>query len=146
MLSRRSTLAKGLLSSLLLGVRLISQSTLNILVYEMILTWGLLLWKSRCRNDLKPHSSWAQCQVGGSPVFILERKLGKGGFGQVYVGRRASPTTAKEGPSANFVSAQSAVVARESADIWVVWHSNRWAPQMQALCLLTQVLVCLRWR
>jgi hypothetical protein len=45
-----------------------------------------------------------QCQVGGSPVFILERKLGKGGFGQVYVGRRTTPTTAKEGPTANFVS------------------------------------------
>lgn len=44
-----------------------------------------------------------QCQVGGSPVFILERKLGKGGFGQVYVGRRTTPTTQKEGPQANFV-------------------------------------------
>ena len=28
-----------------------------------------------------------QTQVGGSPVYIVERKLGKGGFGQVYVGR-----------------------------------------------------------
>ncbi|MCL7027427.1 hypothetical protein MKW94_023078 [Papaver nudicaule] len=27
-------------------------------------------------------------QVGGSPVYIVDRKLGKGGFGQVYVGRR----------------------------------------------------------
>ncbi|KAF8407093.1 hypothetical protein HHK36_006218 [Tetracentron sinense] len=27
-------------------------------------------------------------QVGGSPVYKIERKLGKGGFGQVYVGRR----------------------------------------------------------
>ncbi|KAK7320804.1 hypothetical protein VNO77_30621 [Canavalia gladiata] len=27
-------------------------------------------------------------QVGGSPLYRLERKLGKGGFGQVYVGRR----------------------------------------------------------
>ena len=45
-----------------------------------------------------------QCQVGGSPVYIVERKLGKGGFGQVYVGRRAQQTTAKDGPNANFVS------------------------------------------
>lgn len=45
-----------------------------------------------------------QCQVGGSPVYIVERKLGKGGFGQVYVGRRAVATTAKDGPNANFVS------------------------------------------
>ena len=37
-------------------------------------------------------------------MFILERKLGKGGFGQVYVGRRTTPTTQKEGPQANFVS------------------------------------------
>ncbi|KAL0858121.1 hypothetical protein Bca101_063275 [Brassica carinata] len=29
-------------------------------------------------------------QVGNSPVYKTERKLGKGGFGQVYVGRRVS--------------------------------------------------------
>lgn len=26
--------------------------------------------------------------MGGSPVYKIDRKLGKGGFGQVYVGRR----------------------------------------------------------
>ena len=31
-----------------------------------------------------------QVQVGGSPLYKIERKLGKGGFGQVYVGRRIS--------------------------------------------------------
>ncbi|XP_039031632.1 casein kinase 1-like protein HD16 [Hibiscus syriacus] len=29
-------------------------------------------------------------QLGNSPVYMLDRKLGKGGFGQVYVGRRIS--------------------------------------------------------
>ncbi|KAL7174650.1 hypothetical protein ACSBR2_033818 [Camellia fascicularis] len=29
-------------------------------------------------------------QVGGSPLYKIERKLGKGGFGQVFVGRRLS--------------------------------------------------------
>ena len=38
-------------------------------------------------------------------MYIVERKLGKGGFGQVYVGRRAIASTAKDGPNANYVSA-----------------------------------------
>lgn len=29
-------------------------------------------------------------QVGGSPIYKVEKKLGKGGFGQVFVGRRVS--------------------------------------------------------
>ena len=43
-----------------------------------------------------------QITVGGSPVYKLERKLGKGGFGQVYVGRRSSPVNASDrnGPGA----------------------------------------------
>jgi len=31
-----------------------------------------------------------QVQVGGSPVYKVEKKLGKGGFGQVFVGHRVS--------------------------------------------------------
>lgn len=44
----------------------------------------------------------SQIAVGGSPMYRLERKLGKGGFGQVYVGRRVSPVNANErtGPGA----------------------------------------------
>ncbi|KAL4285942.1 hypothetical protein AHAS_Ahas19G0036600 [Arachis hypogaea] len=41
-------------------------------------------------------------QVGGSPLYKLERKLGKGGFGQVYVGRRLTGGNLNErtGPGA----------------------------------------------
>ncbi|KAL9659487.1 hypothetical protein QQ045_024293 [Rhodiola kirilowii] len=41
-------------------------------------------------------------QVGGSPLYKVERKLGKGGSGQVYVGRRASVGSKSErtGPGA----------------------------------------------
>jgi hypothetical protein len=41
-----------------------------------------------------------QVQVGGSPVYKIERKLGKGGFGQVYVGRRLSGGSERTGPQA----------------------------------------------
>lgn len=40
-------------------------------------------------------------QVGGSPVYRIDRKLGKGGFGQVYVGRRVTGGTSdRSGPTA----------------------------------------------
>ncbi|XP_019085139.1 PREDICTED: casein kinase 1-like protein HD16 isoform X1 [Camelina sativa] len=41
-------------------------------------------------------------QVGGSPMYKLDRKLGKGGFGQVYVGRKMGTATpnARYGPGA----------------------------------------------
>lgn len=45
-----------------------------------------------------------QVQVGGSPEYIVERKLGKGGFGQVFVGRRLNATKTKDGPNANQVA------------------------------------------
>eukprot|EP01018_Ginkgo_biloba_P039928 Gb_06673 [translate_table: standard] len=39
-------------------------------------------------------------QVGNSPVYKIEKKLGKGGFGQVYVGRRLSGATERPGVDA----------------------------------------------
>lgn len=47
--------------------------------------------------------SLVQVQIGNSPIYKIERKLGKCGFGQVYVGQRISPTNANDrmtGPSA----------------------------------------------
>ncbi|KAK1411998.1 hypothetical protein QVD17_32905 [Tagetes erecta] len=44
-------------------------------------------------------------QVGGSPVYKVERKLGKGGFGQVFVGRRVTGGTDRiSGPGATEVA------------------------------------------
>jgi serine/threonine protein kinase len=39
-------------------------------------------------------------QLGNSPVYKLDRKLGKGGFGQVYVGRRVTGGSGITGPDA----------------------------------------------
>ena len=38
--------------------------------------------------------------MGNSPAYKVERKLGKGGFGQVYVGRRVSGGSGRTGPDA----------------------------------------------
>jgi len=61
------------------------------------------LGKSRALLTSPDPSHHSQAQVGGSPVYIVERKLGKGGFGQVYVGRRvtSSGTRGSDAGSAN---------------------------------------------
>eukprot|EP00958_Prasinococcus_capsulatus_P015012 scaffold1590_cov417-Prasinococcus_capsulatus_cf.AAC.17 len=43
-------------------------------------------------------------QVGGSPMYVVGRKLGKGGFGQVYVGQRTSGSTERTGINAKEVA------------------------------------------
>jgi hypothetical protein len=56
--------------------------------------------------------SVVQVTIGGSPEYFVERKLGKGGFGQVYVGRRVvsvTDTEFKDGPAANCVRPASPV-------------------------------------
>ena len=58
--------------------------------------------RTRCRCRRVP-----QVAVGGSPEYIVDRKLGKGGFGQVYVGKRATATKQKDGPQANLVGGGS---------------------------------------
>ncbi|CAN0900149.1 Casein kinase 1-like protein HD16 [Linum grandiflorum] len=39
-------------------------------------------------------------KLGNSPVYKIDRKLGKGGFGQVHVGRRMSGGSGRSGPDA----------------------------------------------
>eukprot|EP00216_Chloropicon_sp_CCMP2111_P002079 CAMPEP_0198237150 /NCGR_PEP_ID=MMETSP1446-20131203/2987_1 /TAXON_ID=1461542 ORGANISM="Unidentified sp, Strain CCMP2111" /NCGR_SAMPLE_ID=MMETSP1446 /ASSEMBLY_ACC=CAM_ASM_001112 /LENGTH=845 /DNA_ID=CAMNT_0043919185 /DNA_START=215 /DNA_END=2752 /DNA_ORIENTATION=- len=46
-----------------------------------------------------------RAQVGGSPTYVVGKKLGKGGFGQVYAGERSSGSTqVVEGPGAYHVA------------------------------------------
>ena len=65
-------------------------------------------------NDLISSCS-LQVQVANSPVYKTERKLGKGGFGQVYVGRRVSGGTDRTGPDAIEVYPNSGCI---------IWHFN----------------------
>ena len=38
----------------------------------------------------------SQVQIGGSPVYRVGQKLGKGGFGQVYLGRTVDPSSSED--------------------------------------------------
>ncbi|KAK4490972.1 hypothetical protein RD792_001693 [Penstemon davidsonii] len=70
-------------------------------------------------------------QVGGSPSYRIERKLGKGGFGQVYVGRRINPPNPNErtGPNAlqvalKFEHRSSKGCNYRPPNEWQVYRSN----------------------
>lgn len=61
----------------------------------------------RSSDGLEPETCCAdsvpkEVQVGGSPLYKVDKRLGKGGFGQVYIGRRVSApyTSTKKGPGA----------------------------------------------
>ncbi|GAB2276960.1 Casein kinase 1-like protein hd16 [Dionaea muscipula] len=51
---------------------------------------GLSANKATVQDDEIKAPFPERVQVGGSPAYKVERKLGKGGFGQVFVGRRVS--------------------------------------------------------
>ncbi|GAB2270697.1 Casein kinase 1-like protein hd16 [Dionaea muscipula] len=53
-------------------------------------TGGLSANKATAQDDENKAPFPERVQVGGSPAYKVERKLGKGGFGQVFVGRRVS--------------------------------------------------------
>ncbi|XP_058199807.1 casein kinase 1-like protein HD16 isoform X2 [Rhododendron vialii] len=58
-------------------------------------------------------------QVGGSPMYKVDRKLGKGGFGQVFVGRRVSGGNGRSGdPGA------AEVMDMLGPSLWDVWNSS----------------------
>ena len=63
----------------------------------------MLLCPTTCHPPPACRVAALQVQVGGSPLYIVDKKLGKGGFGQVYLGRRAQPTKDKDGPNSNVV-------------------------------------------
>lgn len=48
--------------------------------------------------------------MGNSPLYKVEKKLGKGGFGQVFVGRRVSGGTDQPGPDAIEVSLTALII------------------------------------
>ncbi|KAL0316919.1 UNVERIFIED_CONTAM: Casein kinase-like protein HD16 [Sesamum radiatum] len=74
-------------------------------------------------------------QVGNSPVYKTERKLGKGGFGQVYVGRRVSGGTERTGPDA------IEVMDMLGPSLWDVWNSlgQSMSPNMAA-CIAVEAI------
>jgi hypothetical protein len=62
-----------------------------------------------------------QVQVGGGPEYIVDRKLGKGGFGQVFIGRRVQQTKYKDGANANFVRMALSFLLLQEGVFDAVW-------------------------
>ncbi|CAL5368005.1 unnamed protein product [Camellia sinensis] len=83
-------------------------------------------------------------QLGSSPLYKLDRKLGKGGFGQVYVGRQVTGGSGHTGPDAVEVALKfehrnnkgcsynppyewqvySQVMDMLGRSLWDVWNTN----------------------
>lgn len=75
----------------------------------MLTTWlvtlhisSFSLWIEGCLDVMLIvfFTIYLQVQLGNSPLYKLDRKLGKGGFGQVYVGRRVTGGSGCNGPDA----------------------------------------------
>ncbi|GAA0150619.1 non-receptor serine/threonine protein kinase [Lithospermum erythrorhizon] len=64
---------------------------------------GLSGNKDNKGNGVDDENFPEKVQVGSSPVYKVEKKLGKGGFGQVFLGRRVSGGT-ERGPGATEVA------------------------------------------
>ena len=89
-----------------------------------------------------------QVAIGGSPEYFVERKLGKGGFGQVYVGRRVvtvKDTEFKDGPNANLVRTSiSFHLVHMDASLGLDWAS-RWRCCRSTQAAATGPVVLYRW-
>lgn len=59
-------------------------------------------------------------QVGSSPKYNVERKLGKGGFGQVFLGRRAGSTPTVPNAADGVNAAQARGAGEGPADVALV--------------------------
>jgi hypothetical protein len=82
---------------------------------------AMMCMRARMASSIKLHTSARaaslrctsptpmQVQVGGGPEYFVDRKLGKGGFGQVFIGRRVNTTKQKDGANANQVRTCSAL-------------------------------------
>lgn len=93
--------------------------------------------------------------VGGSPEYYVERKLGKGGFGQVFIGRRvvaSKGAAAKEGSQATYVSSPRAMASCGAASAQTVHVAapclaghriaRLWRAQAQGVCFPGAPLPC----
>jgi len=72
-------------------------------------------------------------QVGNSPEYLTDRKLGKGGFGQVYVGKRVSGGSSRMGPDAYEVALKFEHRSSKGCNYappyeWQVYHPLQGSP------------------
>ncbi|KAF2559967.1 hypothetical protein F2Q68_00017814 [Brassica cretica] len=63
-------------------------------------------------------------QVGGSPLYKVERKLGKGGFGQVFVGRRISGGNDRSAGASILEVMQLCLSYRKDRVVLFAYHYN----------------------
>ncbi|XP_028783607.1 casein kinase 1-like protein HD16 [Neltuma alba] len=77
-------------------------------------------WSSDNKWDTPP---LPKVQVGGSPLYKVGRKLGKGGYGQVYVGRRVSGENMNERTGPEAVEVALKFEHRGPPDEWRVYDT-----------------------
>ncbi|KAK3034359.1 hypothetical protein RJ639_032257 [Escallonia herrerae] len=92
-------------------------------------------------------------QLGNSPLYRLDRKLGKGGFGQVYVGRRMIGGSGNTGPDAvefsvneEYINPYVGFHGKQVMDmlgpsLWDVWNSsNQMLSEEMVACIAVEAI------